>query len=298
MLALKLDEKPNIQSGTRKSKPEDFRRLILDTVNSYARLTVRQLYYVLTSRFGFPASRNFYKRLNYHLTKMRRVSPWLNAKFVDPTRNFVPAPRPYREIEIWVEKDTIRNLLEGLAAKYRLSIQVLRGFASLSMYRKALRRAAERGVRRILYVGDFDPSGLLIDSVAYKEMGVEIVRIGLTLEQIRRYRLPSLPVNLKDSRADAYIAKYGGRCWEVESLRPRTFLHLLKKRLAQNVPEKYLADAAVKDAAARIAKPLVNRYKARLEQEAFNMLQKGQQTPEIFARLQTKYSNKNPHHNQ
>jgi hypothetical protein len=288
---LKLeDDQSNIQSAPRVCKPEDLRMLILRTVKSYARLTVRQLYYVLTSRFGFPASRNFYKVLNYHLTKMRRISPRLNAKFVDPTRHFVVAPRPYREVELFVEKDSIRTLLENLAAKYRLSIQVLRGFASLSMYRKALIRATERGVRKILYVGDFDPSGLLIDQVAQKEMGIETCRIALTLEQIRQYRLPSLPVNLKDSRAETYIAKYGGRCWEVESLRPRTFLRLVAKRLSENVPEEYLAEADVKDTAVRITAPIVNRFKARLEQDAFNMLRKGKHTPEIFVRLQSKYN--------
>ena len=66
----------------------------------------------------------------------------LHAKFIDPTRHFVRAPRPYPEIELWVEKDSIRNFFGNLAARYRLSIQVLRGFASLSMYRKALLRAA------------------------------------------------------------------------------------------------------------------------------------------------------------
>ena len=43
-------------------------------------------------------------------------------------------------IEIWVEKDSIRNFIAKLTAKYRLRIQVLRGFASLSMFRRALER--------------------------------------------------------------------------------------------------------------------------------------------------------------
>jgi hypothetical protein len=38
---------------------------------------------------------------------------------------------PYSSIEIWVEKDSVRNFIAKLAAKYRLSIQVLKGFASL-----------------------------------------------------------------------------------------------------------------------------------------------------------------------
>jgi integrase len=190
--------------GERNFSLSDLQLQVLKTVKHYARLTVRQLYYVLTSRLGFLASHKFYKILDYHLTKMRRLDPRLNAKFVDPTRRFVAAPRPYNEVELWVEKETIRTLLEKLASKYRLSIQVLRGFAPLSMFRKALRRASERGVKKILYIGDFDASGLLIDKIAQKEMQTNMIRIALTLEQTRKYRLPSLPVNMKDSRAAEY----------------------------------------------------------------------------------------------
>jgi len=162
---------------------------ILETARHYTKLTVRQLYYILISKYGYPPGRNSYKALDYHLTKMRRINPDLHKKFVDPTRHFIQAPRPYHEIEIWVEKEPIRNFLNNLAAKYRLSIQVLRGFASLSMYRKALIRAAERGVKKILYIGDFDLSGLLIEVVAEREMdsgrGIEVKRIALTLEQVK-----------------------------------------------------------------------------------------------------------------
>jgi 3'-phosphoadenosine 5'-phosphosulfate sulfotransferase len=275
--------------GERKVSLSDLQLQILRTVKHYTRLTVRQLYYVLTSRCGFPASHRFYKILNYHLTKMRRLDPRLNVKFVDPTRHFVAAPRPYSEVELWVEKETIRTLLEKLAAKYRLSIQVLRGFASLSMFRKALRRANERGVKKILYIGDFDASGLLIDKIAQREMQTNMTRIALTLEQTRKYRLPSLPVNMKDSRADEYVAKYGSRSWEIESLRPRTFLRIVEKHFRENVPEDFLAEASTRDTAAKMAAPLVNRFKARLEQDALRMLKTGKQAPEILAGLQARY---------
>jgi len=43
---------------------------ILETTKHYARLTVRQLYYIMVSRHGYKPSRNFYKLMDYHLTKM------------------------------------------------------------------------------------------------------------------------------------------------------------------------------------------------------------------------------------
>ncbi|MCL6579247.1 MAG: hypothetical protein K6T73_07655 [Candidatus Bathyarchaeota archaeon] len=102
---------------------------ILQTVKRYSLLTVRQLFYILVSRFpkDYPATRAFYKRMNRYLSKIRRVNPAVHEKFIDPTRQFVIPPLPYPRIEIWVEKDSIRSFLGRLIAKYRLSCQVLRG---------------------------------------------------------------------------------------------------------------------------------------------------------------------------
>ena len=269
---------------------------ILDTAKHYTRLTVRQLYYILISKYGYTPSRRFYKVLDYHLTKMRRTNKDLHAKFVDPTRHFIPTPRPYNEIELWVEKDSIRNFLNNLAAKYRLSIQVLKGFASLSMYRKALIRAAERGVRKILYIGDFDPSGLLIEKVAEREMdgrrGLEVKRIALTLDQVRRFRPPSVPVNRKDSRARDYTAKYGDRCWEVEALRPRTLFRLVEEKLRENVPLEYLAEAEARERAARVARPVTERMRRMIEREVYSLLEEGKSEEEVRRQLASRYGSR------
>lgn len=161
---------------------------ILKTVKGYSLLTVRQLFYILISRFPkeYPATRAFYKRMNRYLSKIRRANPAVHQKFIDPTRRFVTPPLPYPHMEIWAEKDSIRNFIANLGAKYRLGIQVLRGFASLSMFRRALERAKKRGVTTVLYIGDFDPSGLLIERVAQEEMdhkiGIRFFRLAITLE--------------------------------------------------------------------------------------------------------------------
>ena len=262
---------------------------ILNTAKHYTRLTVRQLYYILISKFQYPADRKFYKRLDYHLTKMRRLNPKLHAKFTDPTRHFIPAPLPYPRIELWVEKDSIRNFLNTLATKYRLSIQVLRGFASLSMYRKALKRVAKKNVQKILYIGDFDPSGLLIEKVAEKEMDIEIKRIALTLEQVKRFRPPSRPVNRKDSRAKDYVARYGNRCWEVEALRPRTLFRQVEKKLRENVPPEHLVEAEARERAAKIARPVTEKLRKAIEREVLRLLEAGAPEEEILKQLASKH---------
>lgn len=266
-------------------------------MKGYSRLTVRQLYYIVISRFKYPATRAFYKRMNRYLSKIRRVNPKVHKKFVDPTRQFVIPPLPYPRIEIWVEKDSIRNFIGKLASKYRLSIQVLRGFASLSMYRKALNRARRRQVCLVLYLGDFDPSGLLIEKVAEEEMDhrltISFVRLAITMEQIKRLRPPSRPVNLKDSRAKDYIEKYGDRCWEVEAIRPRTLYRLIKKGLEENVPPEFLAEAEARERAGRIARPVTERIRKMIEREVFRLLETGIPEEEILAEIASKYNTRN-----
>jgi len=266
---------------------------ILRTVKGYRSLTVRQLYYILISRFKYPATRAFYKRLDRYLTKIRRVNPEVHKKFVDPTRWFTIPPHPYPRVEIWVEKGSIRNFIAPLAAKYRLGVQVLRGFGSLSMYRKAFERARKRSVKLVLYIGDFDPSGLLIEKVAQEEMdhrlGINFVRLALTMEQIKRFKPPSRPVNMKDSRAKEYIEKYGDRCWEVEAIRPRTLYRLIERRLKEAVPPKHLALAEAKEKAARLAKPITERIRRTIEKEILQMMGAGVPENQILAQISAKY---------
>jgi hypothetical protein len=268
---------------------------ILKTVKGYSHLTIRQVFYILISKFPkeYPATRAFYKRLDRYLAKIRRVDAGVHKKFIDPARQFVLPALSYPRIEIWVEKDSIRNFIGKLAVKYRLGIQVLRGFASLSMYRKALERARKRGVTMVLYNGDFDPSGLLIETVAQEEMnhktGIRFVRLALTLEQIKRFRPPSRPVNPKDSRSKRYIAKYGGRCWEIESIRPRTLYKLIEKGLQENVPHKFLVDAEAREQAARLARPVTEKLRKAIEREVLRLLGNGVPEKEILTQLATKY---------
>jgi len=267
---------------------------VLKTVRGYGLLTVRQLYYIMISRFKYPATRAFYKRLDRYLTKIRRVNPALNAKFIDPTRQFVIPPLPYPRIEIWVEKDSIRNFIGRLATKYRLGIQVLRGFASLSMYRRALERARRRGVTIVLYIGDFDPSGLLIEKVAQEEMdhkrAITFHWLAITMEQIKRFKPPSRPVNLKDSRAKEYIEKYGDRCWEVESIRPRTLYKLIEKGLRENVPKEFLEAAEIREKAARLARPVTERLRKTIEREVLRLLEEGVPEEDVLKRISEKYA--------
>jgi hypothetical protein len=150
-------------------------------------------------------------------------------------------------------------------------------------------RAAERGVKRILYIGDFDPSGLLIEKVAEKEMSIEVVRIALTFEQIKRFKPPSLSVNMRDSRAKDYVAIYGDRCWELEALRPRTLFRLIEVKLRENVPAEFLVEAEARERAAKVARPVTERMRRVVEKEVRRLLEAGVSEEQILSDPASKY---------
>jgi hypothetical protein len=265
---------------------------ILQIQKKYAILTVRQFYYIMISRFGYPSGKRFYKRFGYHLSKIRQNNAGLHGKIIDHTREFIPAlPIGFDKVELWVEKDAIRMVSEDLASKYRVSIQVLRGFPSITMLRKALSRATKRGVRRILYVGDYDPSGVLIEQVAAREMaGIEIQRLAITPDQARRYRLRAIKVNRRDSRASGYIRKNGDKAWELESLKPKTFHEILQNALKANVPRQFLRKARERENAIQIAQPFVAQFSRKLERQIIRMLKAKQSRKQIRKIIITRFN--------
>lgn len=153
----------------------------------YSRLTVRLLYYIPFSKYGCFISRLFYKHLVYRLVKPRRHILSLHMRFVDTRWVFISPPTSYRKVKLWFEKDAVRNFLKDSALRYKPPIQVERGLGSLSMFRDALIRARERNVKKILYISNFDPFGLLIEAVNIRDMKMGFDRIVLTLEQVQMH---------------------------------------------------------------------------------------------------------------
>jgi len=259
------------------------KRNVYEVCREYEILTLRQVYYRLIARHDYyPPTLVFYKYLSRHLTRWRKVDEWLDDRFVDPSRPFIQPPRPWKEGELWLEKDSLRALLEKLAMRYRVPIVVQRGFASRSMLRDALRRARERGVRKIFLILDFDPSGLCIEAVNEREMGIKMSRVALTYEQAKG--LPFRLVKRRDTRAKKYMAKYGDRCWEVEALEPRQLLQIVEQTLRREVPE-HLAEAEIEEEAAKVALELLGPIRAKIEAAAYDLLRRGVPPDRVMERL-------------
>jgi len=148
----------------------------------------------------------------------------------------------------------------------------------------------------ILYLGDFDPSGLLIEKVAAKEMDhkqeITFHRIAITWGQIQRLKPPSRPVNLKDSRAKDYIKKYGNHCYEIEAIRPRTLYRLIEAGLRTVVPPEFLVEAEERELAAKVVRRITERLRREIEREALILLRRGAPEEEVRKHIAEKYGAK------
>lgn len=244
--------------------------------------------------YDYPNDRNFYKRLEHSLKVLRKLFPELNEKFDDPTRKVSLPPLSESKIELWLEKSSLEYFLKDLAEKYRVPTLAERRFGSITMFVRAVERARKRGLRKILFVSDHDPSGLLIGEITKKEMTMpllEVERIALTDEQIKKYNLPSITVKKSDSRAKKYIKTYGNRAWEVESLPPRVLFRIVENKIKENLTSPELQKIKIDEKAARAVEPLERELIEKLRKEATELAskKKGISKEDILTRLRKRF---------
>lgn len=70
--------------------------------------------------------------------------------------------------------------------------------------------------------------------LAQKEL-FTVKQIGLTMDQIKEYKLPENPTKLTDSRSPNYIKQFGKRCWEVDALEPRVLTQIVEDHIQEHI---------------------------------------------------------------
>ncbi len=155
--------------------------------------------------------------------------------------------------EVWVEKDALSGVLSRVTEKYHVRLLVNRGYGSATAihdaYRRFMRVISNDDSRKVnlLYLGDHDPSGLdmirdvrvrisemMLNSESnyyFNDSDIDdffsVKHIGLTTDQIRKYRPPENPAKVTDPRAKWYTKNYGHSSWEVDALNPKVLNELL-----------------------------------------------------------------------
>lgn len=157
------------------------------------------------------------------------------ASWSSPQAIFEAAARQYRfdywsmqprRVEVWSEKGTVRGTLAPVLDRYALTMRVMHGHASAT----ALKDAAEASLDdhrpiTVIYVGDFDPSGMhmsevdIPDRMARYGGDVALVRIAIGTRDLS---LPSFKASdkLSDPRHHWFVGAYGTTCVELDALPP------------------------------------------------------------------------------
>jgi hypothetical protein len=174
---------------------------------------------------------------------LERVATWDNPEQYSFTvarsyRRDFWNQQPYR-IQVWSEKGTVRGVLRPVLDHYAVGFNPVHGFNSgTSTYDVAQDDDGRPLI--ILYVGDFDPSGMFMSEVdlpkrfaKYGGNHVTLQRIALLRPQLRG--LPSFPAS--DKRADPrykwFVANHGHRCWELDAMDPNDLRDCVEREIKQ-----------------------------------------------------------------
>jgi hypothetical protein len=228
-------------------------------------ISIRHLFYRAVAAGLIEKSERAYKNLQQQLTKWRRAGliPW--DAFSDSTRwhygrvaqssmaaYLAESVRLYRYdlwrdrdvyCEIWVEKDAIVPIVLEAADPWRVRVFPFRGFTSLtSLYTAAetfRAKQAEGKAVFVYYVGDHDPSGVMIDRAVTKtlrddfDVDLTFERIAILPEQIREYDLPTRPTKRE---RNTHAKGFRGDSVEVDALPRAVLVELVETAITQHLP--------------------------------------------------------------
>jgi hypothetical protein len=204
---------------------------------------------------------------------VERVSTWSNpaeyARCVARSyrRDFWDQ-QPHR-VQVWSEKGTVRGLLRPVLDEYAVGFNPVHGFTSATSAHDA---AEDDDGRRliVLYVGDFDPSGMYISEVdlpkrfaKYDGNHIKLRRIALTRRHVRT--LPPFPASdkRKDPRYRWFCGNYGSSCWELDAMDPNDLRDCVEREIRKLIePVAWQRCAAVNAAEQESLKTILEKWGA------------------------------------
>jgi hypothetical protein len=228
------------------------------------KLTLRQLYYQFVSRDLIPNKQTEYDRLGSIINEARLAGLIDWEAIEDRGRNLLSvstwdepsdiirsAAYSYKidlwedqpnRVEVWIEKQALEGVIAGICNKNRVPYFSCKGYVSQSEMWAAGYLRFKRYIRNgqepiIIHLGDHDPSGIdmtrdIEDRLSLFAGGsIEIRRIALNFDQVKRYNPPPNPAKVSDSRFASYQAAHGDESWELDALEPKILTALIQKEI-------------------------------------------------------------------
>lgn len=242
------------------AKTKHREQLIYEWAEEHRPVTVRQLFYRLSTLDAVPKTEGGYKSVGNICVQMRldgeipfewiadstreRRQPKTFESLKDALRN---TSVTYRRglwqdqqglVEIWLEKEALVGAVIDVTWEWDVPLMVVRGYPSLSfMYSAAeqINLSAEQGKNsHIFYFGDHDPSGKdifrHIGETLHKfapQADMTINQVAVTEQQIIDYNLPSRPTKRTDSRSKNFV----GDSVELDSIPPAKLRDLVRESI-------------------------------------------------------------------
>lgn len=163
-------------------------------------------------------------------------------------------------VSVWVEKQALEGVFEPTCTELGVSWFACKGYPSVSALWEWIKQvqAATDGEEfqsgtenhiggcrdcTVLYFGDHDPDGWEIPRSAERniarlmsvkdiDVSVRFKRIGLNMDQIRRYSPPPFEAKMTSARYAGYIAEHNtDEAWELDALEPTVLRDLIRKEV-------------------------------------------------------------------
>jgi len=247
-------------------------------------LTLRQLYYQFVARDIVANTMQEYKRIGSIVNDARMAGRLDWDAIEDRTRNLEQlstwdSPKDILEatakqfrfdwwdaqpvrVEVWVEKEALVGVIERVAYRYRVPYFACRGYASQSEAWRAGQRFMDHNNHgqpvKVLHLGDHDPSGIDMTrdnddrlQIFAEGTNVEVHRLALNQDQVRKYKPPPNPAKLTDSRATGYIEKFGYKSWELDALDPKVIDELISSEIESYIDWDNWKESKAKETKAR-----------------------------------------------
>ncbi len=161
--------------------------------------------------------------------------------FLNGYRKCLAKRQPYH-IEVWLEKATLRHIVEPITNRYCRRLMCCKGYNSVTFQEGFLRRAQEAmGIGMtpiVLYFGDWDPSGCDMLYAAAQTLteemglfGMDFYRCGINPCHFSSIPADPVPIKSADSRARKFIEKYGPTAYELDAFEPEALQMLVDESI-------------------------------------------------------------------
>jgi len=220
-------------------------------------MTVRQIFYRLVAA-GHPKHEEFYNKVQRTLLDMRERGTLPYGLIADNTRSYYKPDthsnlqrmledqqKLYRRdfwqdqpihLEIWLEKEALRNVFWGITDHYQVPLYVSKGLSSVSFVFGAAEEIKRIGKPTVIYLfSDYDPSGLVVTKSIERRMRefdvhAEFIRGGLTPEQIEGHAITT-----RETKKSTHSKGFRGDSAELDALHPKILKDIVRQCIERHV---------------------------------------------------------------